>query len=84
MICILLYFILGMLVVQAGFPLLDGLTALLLTILESAKGYFSVKVAEYNAKMRQITYDNPKGKTNQIGFVFDEEEEEELDDEEVL
>jgi hypothetical protein len=43
-ILILGMFFLGMLMVQIGFPILDSLTALVLTMLETAKGYFGVKV----------------------------------------
>lgn len=37
--------------VQMFFPLIDGLTALLLSGLEALKGYFGLKVTEYNARM---------------------------------
>ena len=38
------YFILGMLMVQAFFPLIDGVTAVLLAGLEALKGYFNTDV----------------------------------------
>lgn len=67
------YFILGMLMVQALFPLIDGITAVLLAGLEALKGYFGIKVAEYNIRIRTITEDEPK--KHQIGFVMEEEDE---------
>lgn len=76
MVSILLYFILGILLVQIGFPLLDGLTSLLLSMLEAAKGYFSLKVAEYNTRMRALCEEEkPK---NLIGFTYEEDSDEEI------
>jgi divalent metal cation (Fe/Co/Zn/Cd) transporter len=75
-ISILLYFILGILLVQVGFPLLDGLTGLLLSILEAAKGYFSLKVTKYNTHIRALCEEEkPK---NLIGFTYEEEPDEEI------
>ena len=68
------YFILGMLMVQAFFPLIDGVTAVLLAGLEALKGYFGIKVAEYNMRIRKITDDEPKKRP--IGFVVEEEDDE--------
>lgn len=76
MISILLYFILGILLIQVGFPLLDGLTSLLLSMLEAAKGYFSLQVAEYNARMK-VLYEEEKPK-NIIGFTYEGEDDEEI------
>ena len=61
------YFILGMLMVQAIFPLIDGITAVLLSGLEVLKGYFGIKIAEYNNRIRQITLEDPEPR-NPIGF----------------
>jgi hypothetical protein len=72
----LLYFILEILLVQVGFPLLDGLTSLLLSILEAAKGYFSLKVTKYNTRIRALCEEEkPK---NLIGFTYEEEPDEEI------
>lgn len=68
------YFILGMLMVQAFFPLIDGVTAVLLAGLEALKGYFGIKVAEYNMRIRKISDDEPKKKP--IGFAMEEEDDE--------
>ena len=69
-----------MLVVQIGFPLLDGLTSLLLTMMETAKGYFGMKVAKYNKEMHKACAPE-ETITNKIGFIYEEEE---IDDEEIL
>ena len=59
--------------VQALFPLIDGITAVLLAGLEALKGYFGIKAAEYNIRIRTMTEDEPK--KHQIGFVMEEEDE---------
>ena len=64
--------------VQIGFPLLDGICSLLLTMLEAAKGYFSNIVVKYNTKMKESI--EPEVKTNPIGFLYEQEGEEEEDD----
>lgn len=69
-------FILGMLMVQALFPLIEGLTGVLLTGLEALKGFFGIKVAEYNARIRKIALNEDEPKKNPIGFIISEEEEE--------
>lgn len=61
------YFILGMLMVQALFPLIDGITAVILSGLEALKGYFGMKIAEYNNRIRKISLQEPDIK-NPIGF----------------
>lgn len=81
-ISILVYFILGILLVSFILPLIDALTGLLITIIEAAKGYFTVKVTEYNCRLKKIAYadDTPK---RLIGFARnddDEEDEEDYDD----
>lgn len=73
----MLEFIFGILVIQVGFPLLDGITSLLLTMIEAAKGYFAAKVIKYNNQMRDENSETPKS----IGFVYQEEE---VPDEEIL
>ena len=68
------YFILGMLMVQAFLPLIDGVTAVLLAGLEALKGYFGIKVAEYNMRIRKISDDEPRKRP--MGFVMEEEDDE--------
>lgn len=62
-------------------PIIDGFTSLLLTMIEAAKGYFSVKVTLFNDQLRKISMGDEGGLKQSIGFVFDEEEEEEEDEE---
>ena len=84
MISILGYFILGVLFVSLFLPLIDALASLLLTMIEAAKGYFSVKVAEYNIQLKKISYqseDDEEAPKKLIGFM--REDEEELNDEDL-
>ena len=55
-ISILGYILLGILLVSCFLPLIDALTGLILTMIEVAKGYFSVKVTEYNYRLKKIAY----------------------------
>ena len=60
--------------VQIIFPLLDGITAFLLAGLEALKGYFGMKVSEYNCRIREMNFKDDKKRP--IGFIIDQEEEE--------
>ena len=66
----ILGFILGILFVSLFLPLIDGLATLLLTILEVAKGYFTVKVTEYNLRLKKLSYDEEDDEPKRlIGFM---------------
>ena len=69
------YFILGMIMVQVLFPLMDGITAVILSGLEALKGYFSIKVSEYNIKIRKMNMQEDVPEMRPIGFTFEEEDE---------
>jgi hypothetical protein len=72
------YFILGMIMVQVLFPLMDGITAVLLAGLEALKGYFGLKVAEYNVRMRKIAMcEDDEPTMRPIGFMTEEENDDE-------
>lgn len=74
-ISILGYLILGILLVSLILPLIDGLTGLFLTMIEAAKGYFTVKVTEYNCRLKKLAYaadEEPPRKL--IGFAREDEE----------
>ena len=79
---LLVNFVLGILFVEIGIPLLEGITGLLLTILEAAKGYFNIKITEYNQRIKKIC--NPEVKQNAIGFSYNLDEGESDIDEEIL
>ena len=69
------YFILGMITVQMIFPLMDGLTAVILSGLEALKGFFGIKVAEYNSRIRKMTFEEESPIKKPIGFMDYQEEE---------
>ena len=82
----LLYFILGILFVQYGIPILDGISAWFLTWVEARKAKQSEVVNQANIKMRQAAasadLDPPR---RPIGFCVPdpedyEEEEEDLNE----
>lgn len=61
--------------VQVIFPLMDGITAVILSGLEALKGYFGMKVSEYNIKIRKMTLQDDVPEMRPIGFTFEEEDE---------
>jgi hypothetical protein len=64
-----------MIMVQVLFPLMDGITAVILSALEALKGYFGMKVSEYNIKIRKMTIEEDVPEMRPIGFAFEEEDE---------
>ncbi len=73
-ISILGYFILGILCVSLFLPLIDALASLLLTMVEVAKGYFSLKVTEYNQQLQKVAYEEDDTPKRLIGFARETEE----------
>lgn len=65
-----------MIVVQAFFPLIDGIVAVILSGLEALKGYFGLKITEYNTKIRKLSIQEDK--KNLIGFSYQEEEKDDV------
>jgi hypothetical protein len=63
-----------MIMVQALFPLIDGLTGLILAGIEVLKGYFGMKVTEYNIRIQQISDEEDLNK-RPIGFIVEEKNE---------
>lgn len=70
------YFILGMITVQALFPIMDGLTAVVLAGLEALKGFFGMKVTEYNMRIRKMAEEDAPT-MRPIGFSYTDQEENE-------
>ena len=88
-----LYFILGLLLQEVVLPIISVCTELVLTIVETGKGFFAVKCAKYNQQIAKLTGKNPEEKKkNPIGFLTsaigeeidsepEEDDEEEFEDE---
>ena len=53
-------FISGILFAYFALPLLDSLGSLLTTWIESLKGKSSIKIAEFNKKVTELSDDSPK------------------------
>lgn len=66
-------FISGILFAYFALPLLDSLGGLLTTWIESLKGTSSIKIAEYNKKVVELSDDSPK---SVIGFALPDYENE--------
>ena len=79
----MVYFLLGILLVSFILPLLDGLTGLFLTMIETAKGYFTVKVTEYNCRLKKLAYEDDEPPRRLIGFARNDTEEDEEDDDDI-
>ena len=65
-----------MITVQAFFPLIDGFTGVILAGLEALKGFFGMKVAEYNIRIRQLA-DKEIPPMRPIGFSYEDQEDNE-------
>ena len=59
---------------------MDGIAALLLTMIEAAKDYFGIIVAKYNTKINDVMRPE-ESVTHTIGFQIPDEEYEEEEDE---
>lgn len=82
----LLYFILGVLFIEVGLPIVEAIVTLILTWIEVAKGSASLKIAHMSADVAKIQEDLEKDDTPKyaIGFrmpeaeeIYEEEEENE-------
>ncbi|MDV3428509.1 MAG: hypothetical protein LIR50_16065 [Bacillota bacterium] len=82
----LLFFILGALFISFINPIADELCNLILTIIETEKGKFAIKIAEYNKKVIELKGKEEKETANVIGFQYypddyvEDDEQEEDDD----
>ena len=70
-------FILGLIFGLSVQPLLDGFTSLILSFFEMIRSYFGVIISRNNQKIAKLSDDSPK---HAIGFVVEDREEEEYDD----
>lgn len=65
----LLFFILGILFINFVSPILEELCNLLLTIIETKKGEYAIKIAEYNQKVNKAKQeDDEKESLHVVGF----------------
>ena len=58
---------------------MDALTGLILTMIEVVKGWFSMKVAEYNCQLKKLAYSDEALPKQLIGFAREENKEDEED-----
>ena len=82
----LLLFILGMLIIQFIFPLLDGLLSLILAKIEAKKALYSETINMTNIRVKKAMSELKENSSHSIGFVTNDDEdyfEEEEDDDEI-
>ena len=63
---LILYFILGIIFATVGLTLLDFITALIANLADLVKAWFSVKIADYNSQITNLT--GTDNSTHVIGF----------------
>ena len=66
-------FLLGILFILMIVPIIENLTSLLLTAIEVAKGYLSIKVTQYNLKLQKMSTEEATN-CQTIGFQIPEGE----------
>ena len=69
MIFILLYFILGILFVEVGIPIIEASVTLLLTYLKIPEAKASLKISQYNVKISKLADGEEEEETFTIGFA---------------
>lgn len=75
------YFIAGILFVQIVIPILDGIAALFLALVELIKGRINIDIVKSNVKIQKLKDSlDDDGPKRAIGFVVPEETEEEEED----
>jgi hypothetical protein len=75
------YFIAGILFVQIVIPILDGIAALFLALVELIKGRINIDIVKSNVKIQKLKDSlDDDGPKRAIGFAIPEETEEEDED----
>lgn len=75
------YFIAGILFVQIVIPILDGIAALFLALVELIKGRINIDIVKSNVKIQKLKDSlDDDGPKRAIGFAVPEETEEEDED----
>ena len=75
------YFIAGILFVQIVIPILDGIAALFLALVELIKGRINIDIVKSSVKIQKLKDSlDDDGPKRAIGFVVSEETEEEDED----
>lgn len=75
------YFIAGILFVQIVIPILDGIAALFLALVELIKGRINIDIVKSSVKIQKLKDSlDDDGPKRTIGFVIPEETEEEEED----
>lgn len=80
----MIYFILGVLFIELGLPIIEAVSVVIVTGLEVLKGRLNLTISKYNVQIQKLGAELDKSDSSHpIGFILptiDEEEEEEDDE----
>ena len=65
---------LGLVTAVLFIPLLEGISELILSGFEVIKGYFALRISQYNGEIQKIQMPSSTGEKHVIGFAISEEE----------
>lgn len=71
----------GLVFIAFIFPILEGISSVILTALELLKGKMNIKIAEINFRIQRIATQEEEEPHRAIGFVLPNNDEEYEDDE---
>lgn len=73
----LIFFILGIIFIELIIPVIEALTIVIVTALEVAKGKLNMIISNYNIRIQKMAEELEPENTHAIGFVVQNNEEEE-------
>ncbi len=78
----LIFFILGIIFIELIIPVIEALTIVIVTALEVAKGKLNMIISNYNIQIQKMAEELEPENTNAIGFVVQNNEPEEEEEDE--
>ena len=78
----LIFFILGIIFIELIIPVIEALTIVIVTALEVAKGKLNMIISNYNIRIQKMTEELEPENTHTIGFVVQNNEPEEEEEDE--
>ena len=78
----LIFFILGIIFIELIIPVIEDLTIVIVTALEVAKGKLNMTISNYNIQIQKMAEELEPENTHAIGFVVQNNEPEEEEEDE--
>ena len=78
----LIFFILGIIFIELIIPVIEALTIVIVTALEVAKGKLNMIISNYNIRIQKMAEELEPENTHAIGFVVQNNEPEEEEENE--